>query len=65
MTRSTREGNQSEITVFLRCRQYRTEISGDSAIPESRATRATTSPITRDWNRPIDEVKALPDRAKC
>ena len=50
---------------FRRCRPYRTVFSGDSAIQESRTTGATTSPITRDCNRPIDEVKGLPDRAKC
>ena len=58
--RSTREGDRSEITVFRRCRPYRTVPSGDSAIPESRATGATTSPITRDCYRPIDEGEGLP-----
>jgi len=43
--RSTREGDQSEIMIFRQCRPYRTGLSGDSAIPESRATGATTSPI--------------------
>ena len=32
---------------FFECRPYRPSDSGESAIPESRATRATTSPITR------------------
>ena len=59
-TRSTREGDRSEITVFRRIRPYRTVFSGDSAIPESRATGATTSPITRDCNRPIDEGTGCP-----
>jgi len=43
--RSSREGNRSEITIFQRYRPYQTGLSGDSAIPESRATGATTSPI--------------------
>jgi len=34
-------------------------IQGDSAIPGSRATGATTSTITRDCDRPIDERKGL------
>ena len=59
-TRSTREGDRNEIIVFRRCRQYRTVFSGDSAIPESRATGATTSPITRDCNRPLDEGRGCP-----
>ena len=58
--RSTREGDQNGITAFRRCRLYRNRLSGDSAIPESRATGATTSPITRDGDRPIDEVTGLP-----
>ena len=58
--RSTREGDRSEITVFRQCRPYRNRLSGDSAIPESRATGATTSPITRDCDRPIDEGEGLP-----
>jgi len=32
----------------------------DSAIPGSRATGATTSTITQDGDRPIDERKGLP-----
>ena len=59
-TRSTREGDRSKIIVFRRCRPYRTVFSGDSAIPQSRATGATTSPITRDCNRPIDEGRGCP-----
>jgi len=58
--RSAREGDRSEITIFQRCRPYRTGLSGDSAIPESRATGATTSPIARDCHRPVDEVRGLP-----
>ena len=52
--------NRNEITTFRRCRPYRTVIQGDSAIPGSRATGATTSTITRDCDRAIDERKALP-----
>ena len=39
---------------------YRTGLSGESAIPESRATGATTSPIAPDCDRPVDEVTRLP-----
>jgi len=35
-------------------------IQGDSAIPGSRATGATTSTITRNCDRPIDQRKGLP-----
>jgi len=35
-------------------------LQGDSAIPGSRATGATTSTTTQDCDRPIDERKALP-----
>ena len=52
--------DRKEITSIRRCRLYRTVIQGDSAIPGSRATRATTSKITQDWDRPIDERKRLP-----
>jgi len=52
--------DRSEITPFPRCRPYRTVIQGDSAIPGSRGTGATTSTITRDCDRPIDERKGLP-----
>jgi len=52
--------DRNEITTFRRCRPYRTVIQGDSAIPGSRATGATTSTITRDCNPPIDERKGLP-----
>jgi len=52
--------DRNEITTFRRCRPYRTVIQGDSAIPGSRATGATTSTITRDCDRPIDEGKGLP-----
>ena len=51
--------DRSEITTFQQCRPYRTEIQGDTAIPGSRATEATTSTITRDCDRPIDERKGL------
>jgi len=40
--------DRNEITTFRRCRPYRTVIQGDSAIPGSRATWATTCTITRD-----------------
>jgi len=33
---------------FFQRRPYRLSNSGESAMPESRATRATTSPIARD-----------------
>jgi len=52
--------DRNEITTFRRYRPYRTVIQGDSAIPGSRATGATTSTITRDCDRPIDERKGLP-----
>jgi len=51
--------DRNEIMTFQRCLLYRTVIQGDSAIPGSRATGATTSTITRDCNRPIDERKGL------
>jgi len=51
---------QLEITIVRRCRPYPTGLSGDSAIPESRATGATTSPIARYCDRPVDEVRGLP-----
>jgi len=50
----------NEITTFRRCRPYRTVIQGDSVIPGRRATGATTSTITQDCDRPIDERKGLP-----
>jgi len=53
--------DRNEITTFRRCRPYRTVIQqGDSAVPGSRVTGATTSMITRDCDRPIDERKGLP-----
>jgi len=52
--------DRNEITTFRRCRPYRTVIQGDNAIPGSRATGATTSTITRDCDRPIDERNGLP-----
>jgi len=52
--------DRNEITTFRRCRPYRSVIQGDSAIPGSRATGATTSTITQDCDRPIDERKGLP-----
>ena len=39
---------------------YRPCISGESAIPESRATRATTSPITRNCDRVLTMEGGLP-----
>ena len=47
--------DRNKITTFRRCRPYRTVIQGDSAISGSRATVATTSTITRDCERPVDE----------
>ena len=58
--RSTKEGDRNRITAFRRCRPYQNRLSGDSAIPESRATGASTSPTTRDCDRPIDEGEGLP-----
>jgi len=52
--------DRNEITTFRRCQPFRTVIQGDIAIPGSRATRATTSTITGDCDRPIDERKGLP-----
>jgi len=52
--------DRNEITTFRRCRPYRTAIQGESAIPGSGATGATTSTITRDCDRPVDERKGLP-----
>jgi len=42
-TRRNETGSQ-----FFACRPYRSCNSGESAIPESRATRATTSPLVRN-----------------
>jgi len=52
--------DRNEITTFRQCRPYRTVLQGDSAIPGSRATGATTSTITRHCDRPIEERKGLP-----
>jgi len=52
--------NRNEIRTFRRCRPYRTVIQGNRAVTGSRATGATTSTITRDCDRPIDERKGLP-----
>jgi len=52
--------DRNKIKTFRRCQPYRTVIRGDSAIPGSIATGATTSTITRDCDRPIDERKGLP-----
>jgi len=52
--------DRNESTTFRRCRPYRTVIQGDSAIPGRRATGDTTSTITRDCDRPIEERKGLP-----
>ena len=40
---------------FLTSRPYRTIMPGDSAIPGSRATGVSTSTITRNCDRPINE----------
>ena len=40
--------NGNEMTTFQQCRPYRTVSQGDSAIPGSRASRASTSMIARD-----------------
>ena len=42
-TRGTEKGSE-----FFPCRPYRSFNSGESVIPESRATRATASPIVRN-----------------
>ena len=55
--REREDGN--EITTFRRCQPYRTMMQGDSAVPWSRATGATTSTIPRDCDQPIDERKGL------
>jgi len=52
--------DRGEITTLRRCRPYRTVIRRISAIPGSRATGATTSTITRNCDRPIDQRKGLP-----
>ena len=52
--------DRNKITTFRQCRTYTTVIQGGSAIPKSRATGATTSTITRECDRPIDERKGLP-----
>jgi len=54
-----------EIMTFRRCLPDRTVIQADSAIPGSRATWATTSTITPDWDRPIDERKGVADRGNA
>jgi len=51
--------DRNAITSFQQGRPYGTVSQGNSAIPGSRATGATTSTITRDWDRPIDERKGL------
>jgi len=43
-----RREDRNKISTFRQCRPYPTVIQGDSAIPGSRATRATTSTIARD-----------------
>jgi len=53
-------GDRNEITTFRRCRPDRRVIQGDSAIPGSRATGATTSTRARDCDQPIDNRKGLP-----
>jgi len=58
-TRRMETGSQ-----FFECRPYRCCNSGDSAIPESRATRATTSPIVRPLRPPVDGGRRVAARAK-
>ena len=58
--RSTREGGPKRGHDFSTSRPYRTMMPGDSAIPGSKATGATSSTITRDCDRPIDEGEGLP-----
>jgi len=45
---------------FFEHRPYRPSISGESTIPESRATRATTSPITRNCDLVLTMEGGLP-----
>jgi len=52
--------DRNKITAFQQCQPYPTVIQEDSPIPGSRATGATTSTITRDCDRPIDERNGLP-----
>jgi len=54
-TRRTETGSR-----FFECRPYRPSNSGESAIPESRATRATTSPIARDCDCVLTMERGLP-----
>ena len=53
--RSRREAGPKRGHDFSTSRPYRKMMPGESAIPGSRATGATTSTITRDCDRPIDE----------
>ena len=46
--REVRTPRTETASQFFVRRQYRSCNSGESAIPESRATRATTSPIVRN-----------------
>ena len=46
--REVRTGRPETGSQFFKCRLYRSGNSGESAIPESRATRTTTSPIVRN-----------------
>jgi len=57
-TRGTETGSR-----FFECRPYRPSNSGESAIPESRATRATTSPIARNERPCVDDGTRVADCA--
>jgi len=57
--------DRNESTTFRRCRPYGTVIRGDSAIPGTGPTGATTSTITRHYDRPIDGRKGVADRANA
>jgi len=57
-TRWTETGSR-----FFECQPYRPSNSGESAIPESRATRATTSPIARNERPCVDDGKRVADCA--
>ena len=57
--RSTREGGPKRDHDFSTMPTVPNSDPRDSAIPGSRATGATTSTITRDCDRPIDERKGL------
>ena len=58
-TQRTETGSQ-----FVARRAYRSCNSGESAIIESRVTRASTSPIVLNWGPWVDRGKRVPNRAK-